>query len=149
ISSELPEVMGLSDRVVTFCEGRVTGEFDPATDSEEAIAAAAVPRSADGSAVERMKPNPIARALIRFRELGLLAFIALLCGVMLVLKPGEFGTVQNVLDVLANAALPAIMAMGAMLIICAGGIDISVGSMMGLVGAMAAMAANAGIPPLL
>jgi ribose/xylose/arabinose/galactoside ABC-type transport system permease subunit len=35
-----------------------------------------------------------------------------------------------------------------MLIICAGGIDISVGSMMGLVGALAALAANAGYHPL-
>jgi ABC-type sugar transport system ATPase subunit len=27
ISSELPEVIGLSDRILTFCEGRLTGEF--------------------------------------------------------------------------------------------------------------------------
>ncbi len=27
ISSELPEVMGMSDRILTFCEGKQTGEF--------------------------------------------------------------------------------------------------------------------------
>ena len=27
ISSEMPELIGLSDRIVTFCEGRLTGEF--------------------------------------------------------------------------------------------------------------------------
>lgn len=29
ISSELPEVLNLSNRVLTVCEGRITGEFDP------------------------------------------------------------------------------------------------------------------------
>ena len=29
ISSELPEVLALSDRIVTLCEGRLTGEFAP------------------------------------------------------------------------------------------------------------------------
>ena len=27
ISSELPEIIGISDRIITLCEGRVTGEF--------------------------------------------------------------------------------------------------------------------------
>jgi ribose transport system ATP-binding protein len=29
ISSELPEVLNMSNRVLTVCEGRITGEFDP------------------------------------------------------------------------------------------------------------------------
>lgn len=29
ISSELPEVLSMSNRVLTICEGRITGEFDP------------------------------------------------------------------------------------------------------------------------
>lgn len=31
ISSELPEVLNMSNRVLTICNGRVTGEFNPAT----------------------------------------------------------------------------------------------------------------------
>ncbi len=27
ISSEMPEIMGMSDRVIVMCQGRVTGEF--------------------------------------------------------------------------------------------------------------------------
>ena len=27
ISSEMPEIIGISDRIITLCEGRVTGEF--------------------------------------------------------------------------------------------------------------------------
>jgi ribose transport system ATP-binding protein len=29
ISSELPEVLNMSNRVLTICDGRITGEFDP------------------------------------------------------------------------------------------------------------------------
>ncbi len=148
ISSELPEIMVLSDRVVTLSEGRVTGTFAPGIDGEEAIAAAVVPRAADDApSREHVRAGVVAR-MLRFRELGLLGFIAVLSIVMTVLKPVEFANVRNAFDILANAALPAIMAQGAMLIICAGGIDISVGSMMGLVAAAAALAAKAGAPPM-
>jgi len=37
ISSELPEVLNMSNRVLTVCEGRITGEFDPETSSVETI----------------------------------------------------------------------------------------------------------------
>ena len=37
VSSEMPEVMGISDRILVMCNGRVTGEVDPRDTSEEAI----------------------------------------------------------------------------------------------------------------
>ncbi|MGY2374016.1 sugar ABC transporter ATP-binding protein [Pseudomonas sp. SDO524_S393] len=37
ISSELPEVIGISDRIYTFCEGQVTGELKGAALNEEAV----------------------------------------------------------------------------------------------------------------
>lgn len=37
ISSELPEVLNMSNRVLTICEGRITGEFDPAETSADEI----------------------------------------------------------------------------------------------------------------
>jgi ribose transport system ATP-binding protein len=37
ISSELPEVLSMSNRVITLCNGRVTGEFDPARASANEI----------------------------------------------------------------------------------------------------------------
>ena len=148
ISSELPEIVAMSDRVVTLSEGRVTGMFDPRSDNEETIARAAVPRAvaphANGTGAAR---NAAAR-LLQFREIGLLVFILALSAAMTALKPGEFANAKNLFDILASAALPAIMAQGAMLIICGGGIDISVGSMLGLVAAVAALTAKAGAPPL-
>jgi D-xylose transport system ATP-binding protein len=41
VSSELPEVLGLSDRVLVMCGGRVTGEFSRDEATQEQIMAAA------------------------------------------------------------------------------------------------------------
>jgi len=41
ISSEMPEIMGMSDRVIVLCQGRVTGEFERASMTQEAIMASA------------------------------------------------------------------------------------------------------------
>jgi ribose transport system ATP-binding protein len=37
ISSEMPEIIGMSDRVIVLCQGRVTGEFDRDNLSQEEI----------------------------------------------------------------------------------------------------------------
>lgn len=50
VSSELPELMGMSDRIVMLAEGRIGGEFDIAEATQEKLLAAAMGRSADGSA---------------------------------------------------------------------------------------------------
>ncbi|MCL2033150.1 MAG: sugar ABC transporter ATP-binding protein [Oscillospiraceae bacterium] len=42
ISSELPEVLSMSNRVLTICEGRITGEFNPEKDSAHDIMDAAI-----------------------------------------------------------------------------------------------------------
>jgi ABC-type sugar transport system ATPase subunit len=41
VSSELPEIMAISDRIVVMCEGRITGELKRSEFSEEAIVALA------------------------------------------------------------------------------------------------------------
>lgn len=37
VSSELPEVIGISDRIVTFCEGELTGEFEQKEATQEKL----------------------------------------------------------------------------------------------------------------
>lgn len=37
VSSELPEVMGISDRIVVMCDGRITGEVAPEVATEDSI----------------------------------------------------------------------------------------------------------------
>jgi erythritol transport system ATP-binding protein len=42
ISSELPEILGLSDRILVMRRGRIVAQFDAAGATEEAIMSAAV-----------------------------------------------------------------------------------------------------------
>ena len=49
ISSELPEVISISDRIMVMCEGRVSGELDAATATEAAVIELAVPHTRSAS----------------------------------------------------------------------------------------------------
>jgi ABC-type sugar transport system ATPase subunit len=49
ISSELPEVLGMSDRVIVMHEGTITGAFTRAEATEEKIISAATKAVASGS----------------------------------------------------------------------------------------------------
>jgi len=53
VSSELPEVMTVSDRILVLCEGRATEEFDREHATEESIMHAALPSVAFRSAKDR------------------------------------------------------------------------------------------------
>ena len=44
ISSELPEILAISDRILTMAEGRLTGEFLPANTNQEELLNAVIPR---------------------------------------------------------------------------------------------------------
>ena len=50
ISSELPEVLALSTRLLTFSEGHIVGEFSAAEASEEKLLSAVVGRKHDPQA---------------------------------------------------------------------------------------------------
>jgi ribose transport system ATP-binding protein len=48
-SSELPEILALSDRIIVMCEGRKTAEFRREEASADALMQAALPQTADES----------------------------------------------------------------------------------------------------
>jgi ribose transport system ATP-binding protein len=45
VSSELPELLGIADRIIVMCEGRKTGEFERSQATEEVLMRAAVQRA--------------------------------------------------------------------------------------------------------
>ncbi|MGB8225397.1 MAG: sugar ABC transporter ATP-binding protein [Sedimentisphaerales bacterium] len=45
VSSELPEIMAISDRIIVLSEGRQTGSFSPSQATEEILLKAAIPKS--------------------------------------------------------------------------------------------------------
>ena len=46
VSSELPEVLGVADRIITMCQGRITGELPRAQANEQNVLTLALPKSA-------------------------------------------------------------------------------------------------------
>ena len=37
VSSEMPEVMGIADRIIVMCDGRITGELDARNTTQKEI----------------------------------------------------------------------------------------------------------------
>jgi ABC-type sugar transport system ATPase subunit len=65
ISSEMPEIMGMSDRVIVLCQGRVTGEFERRTMTQEQIMT---------SATQFIKLDAIADAVAASWLLGIVEY---------------------------------------------------------------------------
>jgi ribose transport system permease protein len=93
-----------------------------------------------------MEPNFLKRLLHR-RESGI--FVALVCLMVLItsVQP-NFATQHNLFLVSRQIALTAIIALGVFFVILTGGIDLSVGSTVGLSGFVCGMAMAAGCHPL-
>ena len=79
------------------------------------------------------------------RQLGTLAGLLTLCLVLWAATP-HFLTVSNLLNVLEQTALNAVVAVGMTFVIISGGIDLSVGSVLALAGICLALALEAGVP---
>jgi ribose transport system permease protein len=81
--------------------------------------------------------TPVGARVLRARESGILLFTVYLV-LFLYWYTGEtFWTVQNVLNVARNVSFVAIMGIGQALVIVTGGIDLSMGSVLGLAGMIA------------
>lgn len=70
--------------------------------------------------------------LVRSRRAGTLAGLILLCALLSFLSP-FFWTVSNLLNVMEQTAINAMVAVGMTFVILSGGIDLSVGSVVALV----------------
>ncbi|HEY9595715.1 MAG TPA: ABC transporter permease, partial [Spirochaetia bacterium] len=73
-----------------------------------------------------------------FRELGLLVFIVILCAIFQ-LRNHNFLTFSNIRDLLNNTAILGILAVGMMMVLLTGGIDLSIGATVALSGMVSAM----------
>ena len=81
----------------------------------------------------------------RGRRLGTLAGLVGL-GILLTILTPDFLTVSNLLNVLQQTSINAIIAIGMTFVILSGGIDLSVGSLVALSGVALAFALQAGAP---
>ena len=81
----------------------------------------------------------------RARELGTLVGLVLLVGLLSFLTP-HFLSVSNLLNVMEQTSINAVIALGMTFVILSGGIDLSVGSLLALSGVVLAAALQAGWP---
>jgi ribose/xylose/arabinose/galactoside ABC-type transport system permease subunit len=79
------------------------------------------------------------------RRLGTLAGLFALCLLLWALTP-HFLTVSNLLNVLEQTAINAVIAAGMTFVIVSGGIDLSVGSLVAVAGVVLASALHQGLP---
>lgn len=92
-----------------------------------------------------IKKNNIVSRLMKQKEMPIFLALFILC-VVLSLSSEFFLTSKNILNVLRQFSVIAILAVGQALIIITGGIDLSVGSLVGLMGVITAILAGMGLP---
>ncbi len=138
ISSDLPEVLSQSDRVLVFREGRIVGEFQARDASAEDLATAAFTsgetESVTSEQSERTKPSRAWQWPVR--ELSLFA-IVILFFLLMHLSTGEFLSPSGIRNRVTDASLLSLCALAATLVLLVGGLDISLGSLMALSAAVA------------
>ena len=165
ISSDLPELLGLADRIVVMRAGRISGELSREQATQQAVLHLALPDSPDQAPGEAGKPAetcgasrtggagglpracPVVGLLAR-REFGVMMLLAATAAAVSYVNP-SFLAGGNIRDMLVNIAPVAIVACGMTLVIVTGEIDISVGSLMGLTAAVLGLLSSvdhAGLP---
>jgi rhamnose transport system ATP-binding protein len=154
ISSELPELIGMCDRIVVLREGRVTARFsgddaDPerviraATDAEYVVPIARTPQIGEAQSAmvdtpgapiiadqEPRSPSLLRRFVLK-RESGLICAIAVVGLPVMLLNP-RLISAENLTAIAMDSALLMIVAVAQMLVLLTRNIDLSVASVIGL-----------------
>ncbi|MGY6236590.1 sugar ABC transporter permease [Burkholderia ambifaria] len=102
----------------------------------ELSSSSAVPPDAD---VRRAHGHPLRQIFVRYKVLALLFAVAAIWVFFSVLTDGAFVTPRNVSNLLRQMSITGMLACGMVFVIIAGEIDLSVGSLLGLLGGVAAI----------
>lgn len=81
-----------------------------------------------------LKERSLGQRLLSSQPFWVTVAVVIICGVMTWYQPQAFATQENFYNITRNFAFVGIMAVGMTAVILTGGIDLSVGSLMGLVG---------------
>ena len=146
ISSELPEVLGMADRIVVLFEGRVSRAFTRAEADEDAIMRAATGLTEEALHDDHARAPPrAARRRSRERRLALARGArrsasassgscwrsSLVVGVTAV-NNSNFVSATNLQQIVRGAAIIGLLAIGETMVIVTRNVDLSVGSVLGL-----------------
>src|SRR6516165_11093999 len=84
------------------------------------------------SAVGEMRGQRIVQRLPSAQAFWVTIALLAMCAIMSLLQPQAFASIENFYNITRNFAFIGIMALGMTTVIITGGIDLSVGSVMGL-----------------
>src|SRR5262249_27325294 len=107
------------------------------------------PLPSSGVAIEDYKPESvrsIGSKLITMQPFWVTVTVVIIYAFMSYLQPESFATADNLFNITRNFAYIGIMALGMTAVIITGGIDLSVGSVMGLVGVICGLCLQAAYP---
>ena len=140
VTSDLPELLGLSDRVLVLREGRIALELPARPVRPGAGRAAArwdtrIVMAADDHRSGAMRTE---MPRLRLRDLTMPLVLAVLAAGFAAASP-EFLSPRNLSMLMIELAVTAVLALGMLLVILPGQIDLSAGSGVGLIGGVAAV----------
>ena len=145
ISSELPELLGICDRIYALSAGRITGEVPRAEATQEGLmqlmtketgarrmtsttpADAKASPTATAAAPAHRRQRRSARCSLNLRQSGIYVAFALIVVLFSILTDGVLLQPQNITNIIVQNSYILILAIGMILIIIAGHIDLSVG----------------------
>jgi ribose transport system permease protein len=106
-----------------------------------------IPTTQNSVAIEDitgLKESSLSHRLFSSQPFWVTIALVVMCAVMTWYQPDAFGSADNFYNITRNFAFVGIMAIGMTAVILTGGIDLSVGSIMGLVGVICGLVLQAG-----
>src|SRR5260221_3559242 len=94
--------------------------------------------------VTGLKEQTLFETLVANQAFWVTVALAIICVVMSVLQPDAFASTENFYNITRNFAFIGIMSVGMVAVIITGGIDLSVGTVMGFVGVICGIILQAG-----
>ena len=92
------------------------------------------------------RQSSVLQGLLASQPFWVTVALAAICGVMAYLQPDSFATFDNAFNITRNFSFIGIMALGLTAVIATGGIDLSVGSIMGLTAVVCGLILQSGYP---
>lgn len=140
ISSEMPELIGMCDRIIVLREGHQTAEFSKSEATQEKVLEAAT-KARDQieptSQIALPEKSPGLLDIFKRREFGLLAATLAVAVPVTLINPRMISA-ANLTAVSMDAALLVVAALAQMLVLITRNIDLSIAAVIGLSAYMAA-----------
>ena len=143
ISSEMPELIGMSDRILVLCEGEIVKELQPEEFSQEIILNMPQEEKMTDTVMKLSKID-MKKNLSKYAIPLALALLVIIFS----LTTDAFMTSRNIINILRQVSIVGICAVGMTFVILTGGIDLSVGSVIGVAVVSCAKLMVLGIHPV-